>query len=465
MNVFVRLFLCFLSVLFTLQSYSQQVLSLKDAINIATKNYGTLRAKANYVKASAAAVEQTKKEYLPDLSVSAQQDYGTINGQNGVLYGLKGLSASPAGPAFDSQNWNSAFGALYLTNINWDFFSFGKAHEKVQVAKATVVQDEADYQQEFFQHEVRVSAAYLNLLAAQRLTLSQQKNLDRARALATVVTARAKNGLNPGVDSSLANAEVSNAKILLTRAIDNEQEQANQLAILLGTTDQSFLLDTVFVSRIPASLDTTAQFREEDHPLLKYYLSRVDLSNARTKYYNTFKYPTFTAFGIFQGRGSGFSYNYNAFNSDAYTKDYFMGVKPTRGNYLIGVGVTWNLSNYLRVAQQVQSQKFTTEGLKNEYELVDQRLKSQMSLAASKITNALTNYREAPVEVKAASDAYLQKTVLYRNGLSTIIDVTQALFALNRAETDRDIAYNNVWQALLFKAAASGDFSIFINQF
>ncbi|HSU50353.1 MAG TPA: TolC family protein, partial [Segetibacter sp.] len=198
---------------------------------------------------------------------------------------------------------------------------------------------------------------------------------------------------------------------------------------------------------------------------LKYYLSRVDLSNARVKYFNTFKYPTFTTFGIIQGRGSGFNYNYNALNHEAFTKDYFQGIKPTRANYLVGVGVTWNLTGYLRVAQQVQAQKYTTEGLQNEYAEVDQRLKNQMVLAGQKIQNALENYREAPIEMEAASAAYLQKSVLYKNGLSNIIDVTQALYALNRAETDRDIAFANVWQALLFKAAASGNFSIFINEF
>jgi hypothetical protein len=39
------------------------------------------------------------------------------------------------------------------------------------------------------------------------------------------------------------------------------------------------------------------------------------------------------------------------------------------------------------------------------------------------------------------------------------------MYTLNRAETDRDIAYNNVWQALLLKAAAAGDPSIFMNEF
>ncbi len=101
---------------------------------------------------------------------------------------------------------------------------------------------------------VRVAAAYLNLLAAQRLTQSWQNNLDRAVALQGIVTTRVKNGLNAGVDSSLANAEVSSARIVLTRARDYEQEQANQLAILMGVPAQAFTLDTLFVARIPAAL-------------------------------------------------------------------------------------------------------------------------------------------------------------------------------------------------------------------
>jgi outer membrane protein TolC len=455
-----------LTLLCTYHSFAQQnVLTLKDAISIAVKNYGTLKAKSNYIKASASSVAQSRKEYLPDLNISMQQDYGTINGQNGILYGYRGLSTSSSGPPMERQNWNAAFGSLYLANINWDFFSFGKAREKVQVAKAAVSQNEADLAQEQFQHQVSVSAAYLNLLAAQRITLSQQKNLDRVKALATVVITRAKNGLNPGVDSSQANEEVSNAKILLTRALDNEQEQSNRLSILLGTAAQEFTLDTIFITRIPAVIDTNIQLKEEDHPLLKFYQSRVDLSNARTKYYNTFKFPTFSAFSIFQGRGSGFYYNYNSLNLKGYTKSYPDGVKPTRGNYLLGVGMIWNLSGYLKVGQQVQSEKFMSLGLKEEYEVVDQRLKNEMILAGTKIKNALQNFYEVPVEVKAASDAYLQKSVLYKNGLTSIIDVTQASYALNRAETDRDIAYNNVWQALLYKAAASGDFGIFMKEF
>ena len=132
---------------------------------------------------------------------------------------------------------------------------------------------------------------------------------------------------------------------------------------------------------------------------------------------------------------------------------------------MLAVGVTWNISQPYRIAQQLKSQNLISKGLQDEYDLVNQQINAQLQLSDVKIKNALRIYNETPVQIKAATDAYIQKSVLYKNGLTNLVDLTQTLYVLVRAETDRDIAYNNVWQALLQKAASSGDFSIFENQF
>jgi adhesin transport system outer membrane protein len=455
--------LAFLSVLYVFQAAGQKVLTIKDAEQIALSNYASIKAKANQLNASKAFLTETKTEYLPDVNLSAQQDYGTINGQNGPLYGYRGLSVASSGPALPNQNWNAAFGSLYLANINWDFFSFGKAREKVKVQKTIVSLDENDLAQEQFQHQVRVASTYLNLLAAQQLAKAQQDNLNRSIDLQKVVVARVKNGLNPGVDSSLANAEVSNARIALTNAEQTVQDQSNQLSQYMGIKPQDFLLDSAFVTKAPANADPQSALNPDDHPLLKYYRNRIGVSDEQAKYYKTFSYPTLSLFGVYQGRGSGFGSSYLA--DPTYTGSYGAGADPTRFNYLFGIGMIWNITNPFRVHYQVKSQKFTSEQFKNEYELVAQQLQDQQVLAETRIANALKNYREVPVEVKAASDAYTQKFTLYKNGLANIVDFTQALFTLNRAEIDQDIASNNVWQALLFKAAATGDFGIFMSNF
>lgn len=444
-----------------INSAEAQVLSMDEALQTAVNNYRTIKAKQNYLESSKATERQTRRDQLPNLTVAAQQDYGTVNGQNGPLYGFGGFGVASSGLPLPAQNWHAAFGALYLANFSWDFFAFGRLRDRVAVAATVVKRDSADFQQELFQHQVRVAGAYLNLLAAQRITRSQQNNLERADTFRLVVTARAKNGLIAGVDSSLANAEYSNAKIQLTRAFDTEQEMANRLSVLMGVPYKDYLVDTVYITRIPSILDQPVN-APQDHPVLEFYRRRIDVSDAQAKYFRKLGLPTFSMFSVYQTRGSGFGSNY-AQDQSAYTHDYLDGIKPVRSNYLLGLGVTWNLTNPLRVREQVAAQKFTSAALRDELELADQQIKAQVALSETKIANALKNYQEAPKQVNAASSAYLQRTVLYKNGLTNIVDVTQSLYTLNRAETDRDIAYNNVWQAFLLKAAASGDFQLFIN--
>jgi len=441
-----------------------QVLTMKDAIQTALNNYGTIKAKANYANASRATAEQARRDYLPNLSVSAQQDYGTVNGQNGPLYGFGGLGVASSGLPLPDQNWNAAFGALYLANINWEFFAFGRAREKIKTAQFAASRDAHDMEQEQFRHEVKVAATYLNLLAAQRLTKSWERNLERADTFNAVVKRRAANGLIAGVDSSLASAEVSNARIALTRSIDVEQEQDNQLAQLMGIAPEVFVLDSNILSRLPAVVTDTVTLSPARHPLLQFYESRIALSREQEKYIRTLNFPAFSFFSVLQTRASGFSSSY-ATDQTAFTHNYWDGVKPSRSNYLLGVGVTWNLTSPLRVKQQSTAQAFTSKALRNEMEVVDQQLKAQMTLADTKMKNALDVYYQAGVQIQSASQAYLQKSVMYQNGLATLVDVTQALYTLNRAETDRDVAYSNVWQALLLKAAAAGDFGLFINEF
>ncbi|MBT1705524.1 TolC family protein [Chryseosolibacter indicus] len=451
----------FLLIMGIIDSYGQETLSLKDALEKGLVNYGSVKAKGYNVEASKASLQQSRRDYLPNLVVSAQQDYGTINGQNGPLYGFGGYSVASSGLPLSEQNWNAAFGALYLANVNWEVFTFGRTKERINVSKAGLEVSKHDLAQEQFQHQVRIAAAYLNVLAAQRLAKAQQNNFERAEVFKRTVVVRAKNGLIAGVDSSLANAEVSNAKIAYIKAKDFEQEEAKKLSVLIGESGAEFLLDTSFVKRIP-NTDATG-IVQQSHPTLTFLKSRVDLSMHQAKLIRRGAYPSFSLFGVIQKRGSGFDASY-ATDQSAYTTNYVDGIKPTRTNYLIGAGFVWNITSLTRTHAQARAQNNITLSNQSEYELADQQLKAQYLIAETKFGNALQTYYEAPIQVKSASDAYAQRTALYNNGLTTIVEVTQTLYALNRAETDRDIAYINVWQALLLKAAASGNLELFIDE-
>lgn len=442
-----------------------QTLTLKEAIGKGIGNYGIIKAKNNYADASKENIIRAKREYLPNLNLSAQQSYGTVNGQNGPAYGLGGLGVASSGLPLPEQNWNSAFGGLYLVNVNWEFFNFGRTRQQINLAKSDALIVQKDYEQEVFQHKVKISSAYLNLLASQRLLLTQEKNLHRIEVFHNNVAARVKNGLLPGVDATMASAEVSKAKITLNQIKEQVKVQNNDLVTLLGENPYDIVTDTAFINQIPEVAAITFSANEDgNHPTKVYFQSRVNQSIEQEKLFKKEYLPSFLLFGVYQTRASGFRSDY-ATDQTAFTQNYFDGISPSRQNYLFGVGLVWNLTSISRSSKKIDAQKLMTKGLEEEYKAIDLELRNREDAANSRLEYAVENYKEAPLQVEAAQQAYLQRLTLYNNGLNDLTDVTNAQYLLNRAETDRDIAFTNVWQALLMKAASSGDFEIFINEF
>ncbi len=445
-----------------LHAQNNGILTLPNAVQTGITHYQSIQSKENYLHASQANEKLVKNQYLPDVFATIQQVYGTVNGQMGPAAAFGPAAIASAGPAYSSQSWNAGFGSIYLINTNWEFVSFGRVHSRIVAAHAQVQLDSSNIAQEKFVHSVRIAGAYLNLLIAQRLLQTTQSNMERAGYLQQAVIARTKSGLAAGVDSSIANAELSSARLQVIQAINREQELSNQLAQLLNSTPAGLQLDTSLFYKTPTVFQSAQSL--SNNPQLVFFENRIRQNNSLTIALKKSIYPGVNALGSFQSRGSGFDYNYSPAFSDRFSKNYFNAVNPSRYNYLIGLGISWNLMSPAKINQQVKAQQFISAAYQNDYDLVSTQLRDQALLADQQIENSLASVKETPLQLKAASDAYLQKTVLYKNGLSTIVDVQQTLYALNRAQTDISIAYINVWQALLLKAAAIGDFDLFINQ-
>jgi outer membrane protein TolC len=197
---------------------------------------------------------------------------------------------------------------------------------------------------------------------------------------------------------------------------------------------------------------------------LAYYQQRVLYARGLSDVAKRSILPGLSLFGVYQARASGFTNAYDPETFNGYSTKYWDGVSASRYNYVVGLSIAWNLMSPLKIRQQVNAQKFVAAGYQDEYEGLKLELQNQLVLAEQRIQNSLESAREAPIQYQAASDAYVQKNVLYKNGLTTIVELQQALYTLNRAEVDKRVASINVWHALLMKAAASGDINLFINQ-
>ncbi|ERJ59521.1 TolC family protein [Sphingobacterium paucimobilis] len=440
-----------------------QVLDLKNALKLAVDNYDKIKAKEVLVEASAQYTAYQQKQYLPDVTVAAQQSYGTINAQNGPLYAYGGMGSAATSMPLAEQNWNAAFGSLYFANVNWNIFTFGRLKKQVDLALSKERTAVADVNQEVFQHQVKVGATYLNLLASQRIKYIQQRNAERAQVFFEMTNTRAKSGLIPEVDASLAKAEVSNAKSMEIKSFDKELEFSKQLSVLIGEDFQLYRLDSTYSTVTPKlMLDKGMNFNLENHPFLVWQQSKIAESKESEQLFRANRKPNFSGFGVIQGRGSGFDWNYVQDNS-AYSSSYHKGVGIDRGNFLLGFSLTWNITNLFRFDHKVSEQRLMTRSLQHDYDRIQKDLDAQSMLAKKQINNSFENFEETKIQLAAAQLAYKQHTALYENGLTTLVDFTQALYSLHRAEIDYEIAQNNMWQSLLLLAAASGDLTIFLD--
>lgn len=442
----------------SISSYGQ-VLTLEEALFRTENQYDKIKSKQVLVDAAQQNTAFQKQHYLPDFTVSAQQSFGTINVQHGPMYAYGGLASAATSMPLAEQNWNAAFGSLYFANVNWNLFTFGRNKNQVELGIKKESTAKADLQQEIFQQQIKVGAAYLNLLASQRIKFVQEKNAERAQVFYEMTNARAKSGLIPEVDSQLAKAEWSNAKSLQIKAFDKELEWSKHLAVLMNDDFKVYELDSLYSTSLPNKLEKSTEENLKVHPYLQFQQSKIDENEQHIELLKSNKMPNLSAFGIIQGRGSGFDANYAQDNS-AYSTSYFKGVGIDRGNYLFGFSLTWNITNFFKYNTKVKEQKYISHSLQYVFDAQQKELKTLFHQANAQLDNAYDNFEETKVQLQAAEMAYKQQTALYENGLTTLVDFTQALYSLNRAEIDYEIAQNNVWQALLLLASAEGDIKV-----
>lgn len=433
------------------------LLNLSQCLDSAVVKYPSIKAKLNKKMGTEKEVNVAKNQYVPSLTLQEQMVYASANSMQGTFWPNEGYAFPTAGAVRDQQNWNGAFGQYTTLSLNGPITSFGKIKLSVQASKEKALAADYEYQNEVFVHKVKVVEAYLSLLVYRSIVKVQHQNLERATVLHDVIRSKVINGLRPGVDSSFVNAELSKAKLRLLAAERQERAAYIKLAEYMGVEANTFDIDPMdFDQDLPTSEEFTSVI--DNHPTLKMYHSMWDAQQKSAKAIHRQWAPTFKYMVAGIGRGSGIS------SSDTYTNSLASGIRFQRYNYLVGVHMLWNIFDFTKTRNEYKSARFEADQLRYEYEEQELKLNRNLENAQLQLNLSKEQAHEAPVQLEAAQSAYKQASSRYESGLATLPELSGNLLLLSRAEADLAIAYNNVWQSLLSKAAASGDLDQFIQQ-
>lgn len=436
-----------------------QVLTLNQVVEQSVRQYPFLKAKQAEVSSMERRVQASRVEYLPNLVVQDQYNYATSNSLNGSFFPNEGTNISTSGGVRATNITQASFGSFTSASVEWRAITFGRVKANVAVANADLQRSRIDYENEVFQHQVRTIDSYLSLLINQKLVQIQRSNLDRAQTFKRVVDSGVRSGMRAGVDSSLATAEAVRARLLFLESQQREQVQRLRLSELTGQLQTNFQVDSMqFYTTLPNGVFLSDSISPKN-PTLQLFQSQINLSAARSLATQRSGLPTISFVGVGNARGSGFSNQ-----GDVFQANQLNGLGYQVSNYLVGVVARWNLTNLLRSRQDYQADQFLVERSRQLFNEQRLRINRQYQEADTQYAVALEQARQAPIQLRAARQAYNQAKSRYESGLTDLPTLLQSVVTLNRAEVDGYVAISNVWRYLLLKAAAEGDLSLFMNQ-
>ncbi|HWA32826.1 MAG TPA: TolC family protein, partial [Cyclobacteriaceae bacterium] len=398
-------------------SATRDIIDLKTALELAKQNYPSIRAKLAGKEVAGYELRATQNNYLPSVILQGQLTDATSNQVRGTFFPNEGTAIPVSGGIKVNGYTNDAVWTSFATGlVNWKFYSFGKFKAAVDVAQAGVNAAEADYQNEVFQHQIKVGDAYLLALILNNMVRSQLTNLARVKALKDVTVAYAASGLRPGVDSSLVNAEYSKAVLLLLESQRLSKEQNVFLKELIGINGNGLLnLDTtIFLGRPPQQIETGSDFR--GNPRLQLYKNIVELNQARIRSIRRRELPSISFLAAGWARGSGISDRLQDNGDFVYSTSLSAGVPFRAYNYMVGVSTIWNVTSLFKTGNEAKAQRFNTRVAEARYNEESLNVESELERARLRYGAALDVLQQTPVQLKAAQDAYGQAKARYDAG-------------------------------------------------
>lgn len=444
-----KILVTYIFLFLTVAAYSQ---ILKQLLSEAAQNHPLLRAKHLETLAKADQINYARSAALPSLDAGYQINYATYNNITGMATAQHFVPIS--GPPSSGNSSDAVAGSVAGVVLNWDIFTFGQRSAEVHSAKALATYQEAEQQNEIFQHQVRTAQTYLDLVMSNELVKVHTKNLERSQDMLRIVRSLSRTGLRPGVDTALFQAEVSRVRIDLFNQEKLKQTLQLQLKELLGGVNADQVeLDTTFANNLPKiQISDTSVV----HPALLLSRSRMEVAEYHKRAFSRSLFPKLSLWATAYGRGSGIRYDGYVNSAD--------DLSFSRYNYGTGLVLSVPLLKFARTKYQIRAQALLVDAERERLNATNLQLTSQSEIAQVTLEKALSIANESPIFYDAAGYAYRGLVSRYNSGIVNYADLIQSQYALVKAEADLKKAYIDAWKALLYKAFVNGDVGIFTDQ-
>jgi adhesin transport system outer membrane protein len=439
-----------------------QTLNLYDAVTKGILNYPQLKERQAEVAAGRAHVNTVNGYRLPNLTLQDQIDVSTINKIPGA-YLTYGMVPSVPGGNTSSITQSNTLDAtnVALSFFQWNIFNFGYYNALTKEAKQQLAVNEANFGSDKYLLTQSIISLYIDWLKKFRLLQIQNENVQRAQVVLTAIRATVNSGLKPGVDSSTASATYSNARIAYLQALDDYNYDKITMSSYTGLNTDNAIPDSSLISgnrmqNLPAIQQENTV--SADHPLLSVYEKQYEAQLADINAISRKYLPHIGVEGVGWVTNSGIPYS-------GVAPETPLEIPYSKYNYLLGATVTYDLFDLKHRQNELTEGKYLAEAKQNAVQNQQVSLNAMLQQANSTYAITQEKLKEAPVELFSARQAYNQQLALYRSGLNTLIDLTNAQYVLLQAETDYVNMQDQLLQILYVRAGLGGQLDNFLQNF
>lgn len=430
------------------------IYTLEALADSARHHLPLLLQKQALINSAQANVRDARHAYLPKVNVVEEVSIGTDNDLAGGFLPVPGVIHGISGGITAANNSQGATSNLASLYGEYELVNFGLRGAQVNQAKAYAGVQQADFDKEYYLVKWQIGKVYFEILKDRSLLAVNEENIRRYQTMYTVSVALTGNGVNAGVDSSLAKAGLSSSRVSYNQEEAALRKLEEQLAYLTGIAAPVIRMDTSDKKGV-----VTSGLLEKDgagaNPLADYYFRQELHYRSQQDLVRKMYLPKIILGAGGWARGSSIQYNNDY-------KPLEEGLGYQRLNYVAGIGITYDLFNGIRRRDKLAVAGYQADAAA--YALKQQQLvlQTESLQADADIEAARKNLDELPVQLQAATDAYNQKLAQYQAGIINLVDLTNAAFVLYQAQSDYVTTLNAWYVAGLNKAAVTGNLDPFI---
>jgi outer membrane protein TolC len=398
-------------------------LSLPDAVALALRQHPTIRAAQQGRTAAEARIPQARSAYFPRLdwiTAFTRRQLTTSGRATGTptvdpVTGDPVVSVEPPGETdvtIRSSTFSTELEARQL------IFDFGKTRAIVDEARAGLRLSEGELERIRELIVLNAKQAYYQLLQARRLVGVADAQVARAELNLRSARGFFDVGTKPKSDVTRAEVEVANARVAQIRARNNVRLAETSLANALGleATTAVQVEDVLGFEPVPVDPQLLRTEALTNRPELLQAAARVDAARAQLAGARARFLPDLAASGSYGGAGEDFS---------------------LKEQWAVGISLGWNLFEGFFSVYRVRETEALLEVSRANYETLELQVRLEVEQAVIAVVEAAERVAATEVALESARENLRLAQGRYDAGVGTILDLTDAQFALTNAEADQ----------------------------